>query len=71
MSGVREKSTRKSYPSATCKKKGKNSLPDFIRISNKLEDGEYKNGVEFSLDWGTHPHRKFYMRKGETAWFSE
>lgn len=65
VSGVGEKGTRKSYSSATCKKKGKNSLPDFIRISHKFEDGKYKNGMKFSLIWGTHPHRKSYVRKGE------
>lgn len=51
VSGVGKKGAGKSYPSATCKK-GKNSLPDFIRISYKLKDGEYKNGMEFSLNPG-------------------
>lgn len=70
-SGIGERGTGKSYPSATCEEKGKNSLPDYIKISNKLKNGEYKNGMEFSLNRGTYPHRKCYMKKGETAWFAE
>lgn len=46
---------QKSYTSAT-QKKGKNPLPDFTGINNRLKTWGYGNGMEISLELGKGPH---------------